>query len=230
MYIRLTLFVFVVAFNIKSVAQQSLNVLFLGNSYTGVNNLPQLVSNVALSAGDTVVFSSNTPGGYTLEQHATNVTSMGLIQQGGWDYVILQEQSQLPSFQNYLSTGPAFLSHEVSVFNPCARTMFYMTWGRKNGDANNCASWPPVCTYEGMDSMLRMRYMEMGTVNEAEVSPVGKVWNRIRQLLNCITLTKAIHPKQVHMLQHVHFIRHFLNLIRLRLHSIIHFFRQMRQQ
>jgi hypothetical protein len=38
-------------------------VLFLGNSYTAVNNLPQMVADVASSAGDNLWFDSNTPGG-----------------------------------------------------------------------------------------------------------------------------------------------------------------------
>ena len=40
-------------------AQSSYRVVFLGNSYTGVNNLPQLVHDVALSAGDTLNFDSD---------------------------------------------------------------------------------------------------------------------------------------------------------------------------
>jgi hypothetical protein len=170
---------------------RTLRVLFLGNSYTGVNNLPQLVSDVALSAGDTVLFSSNTPGGYTLDQHYVDSTSMGLIQQGNWDYIVLQEQSQLPSFQDYISGGPPGLSHEFNKYNHCGRVMFYMTWGRKNGDASNCSVWPPVCTYEGMDSLLSLRYFEMAQVNKAELSPVGRVWHRIRDNYPNINLYQA---------------------------------------
>ena len=55
-----------------------------------------------------------------------------------------------------------------------------MTWGRKNGDAQNCANWPPVCTYRGMDSILYSNYQKMGDDNYAEVSPVGAVWNHLR--------------------------------------------------
>ena len=79
---------------------QNLNkkVLFLGNSYTGVNNLPQMIANVALSVGDSLIFDSNTPGGYTLQGHSTNTTSLSKIAVGDWDFVVLQEQSQLPSF------------------------------------------------------------------------------------------------------------------------------------
>ena len=55
-----------------------------------------------------------------------------------------------------------------------------MTWGRENGDLNNCTNWPPVCTYEGMDDLLHERYMIMANDNEAFVSPVGAVWRYIR--------------------------------------------------
>jgi hypothetical protein len=55
-----------------------------------------------------------------------------------------------------------------------------MTWGRKNGDAGNCAVWPPVCTYDGMDSLLNLRYRMMADSNDALVSPVGATWKYIR--------------------------------------------------
>src|SRR5688572_23871736 len=82
-----------------SSAQTTRRVLFLGNSYTGFNNLPQLISDAALSAGDSLIFDSNTPGGYTLEAHSLDPVSLGKIATGGWDYVVLQGQSQEPIIQ-----------------------------------------------------------------------------------------------------------------------------------
>lgn len=166
-------------------AQQTVNVLFIGNSYTYVNDLPTLTKNVALSAGDTLIYDSNTPGGSTFQMHTTNATTISKITQGGWDYVVLQEQSQLPSFPPNQVQSDVFpyatrLDSLINAANTCAETMFYMTWGRKNGDASNCASWPPVCTYGGMDSMLRLNYMQMAADNHAVVSPVGAVWHWLR--------------------------------------------------
>ncbi len=160
-------------------------VLFIGNSYTGVNNLPLMVANVANSMGDTIIFDSNTPGGYRFINHITNSLTLTKIQQGNWDYVVLQEQSQAPSFppsQVELTVFPfaRALDSVINTHNPCAETVFYMTWGRKNGDANNCANWPPVCTYAGMDSLLNLRYRMMADSNEAILSPVGAVWKYIR--------------------------------------------------
>ena len=163
-------------------AQQSARVLFVGNSYTQVNNLPQIVSNIALSMGDTMTYASNTPGGCTFEMHSRN-QSMTMICEGGWDFVVLQEQSQLPAFpmdsvEMYVFPFAQQLVDSVYAYNPCAEPMFYMTWGRKNGDTE--FGYPPMDTYEGMDSLLYARYMQMGEDNDASVCPVGRVWHYLR--------------------------------------------------
>jgi hypothetical protein len=169
-----------------SIAQQQLKkVLFIGNSYTAVNDLPALLSSVAQSAGDSVIYESNCIGGYTLQLHSTNATTLQKIAQGDFDFVVLQEQSQLPSFptsqvQSSVYPYAKTLDSLINLANPCTETVFYMTWGRKNGDASNCPNWPPVCTYTGMDSLLRLRYEDMASTNNAVVSPAGAVWRYIR--------------------------------------------------
>jgi len=170
--------------------------LFIGNSYTYVNNLPQMAADVAASAGDTLFFDSNSIGGYTFQQHSVNATTLSKIAAGNWDFVVLQEQSQYPSFPIGQVEAEVFpyaikLDSLITISNPCAETVFFMTWGRKNGDASNCASWPPVCTYQGMDSLLNLRYRMMADSNDAIVSPVGAVWHYIRQNYPAIELYSA---------------------------------------
>jgi hypothetical protein len=63
-----------------------------------------------------------------------------------------------------------------------------MTWGRKNGDAGNCAAYPPVCTYEGMQQRLRESYLEMSNDNNATCSPVGVAWRTFRNLYPAVEL------------------------------------------
>lgn len=167
-------------------AQDTLRVLFLGNSYTAYNDLPRLTSRLAASAGDSLAVDRNTPGGFTLEGHTTNTASQNLIAASGWDVVVLQEQSQRPSFPDgQVATEVVPYAEElidsIRAVDACTQPMFYMTWGRENGDASNCAAWPPVCTYEGMDSLLRLRYLQMADSFEAEVSPVGVVWRALRR-------------------------------------------------
>lgn len=160
-------------------------VLFLGNSYTNTNNLPGLIASAAQSTNDVLIHDSHTPGGFRLSDHAGNATSLAKIAQGNWDFVVLQEQSQLPSFPINQVNALVFpyaedLNTLITSQNPCAETVFYMTWGRQNGDSQNCAANPPVCTYAGMDDLLRERYMTMATNEAAIVSPVGAVWRYLR--------------------------------------------------
>jgi hypothetical protein len=165
-------------------AQQT-KVLFIGNSYTSANNLPSLVKNVALSFGDTIYTDQNIPGGSQLSQHAVSTTTLLKIASNNWDYVVLQEQSQKPSFspaqvQNDVYPYATSLNNSIKSNYSCTEIVFYMTWGRKNGDSQNCAFYPPVCTYEGMQQRLRESYMEMAAINSATTSPVGVAWKNFR--------------------------------------------------
>lgn len=162
-------------------AQGHYKVLFLGNSYTDVNDLPQLVHDVAQSAGDTLIFDRHTPGGYRLIDHSLNTTSRSKIMTGGWDYVVIQGQSQEPITQyGNFTQGAGALYSLTKEYNSCAVIMPYITWGRKNGDATNCANFPIMCTYEGMDSTLRNTYIDLSKAISAEASPVSVVWNYLR--------------------------------------------------
>lgn len=177
-------------------AQITYKVLFLGNSYTYVNNLPQLVHDLALSAGDTLIFDSHTPGGYQLIDHVQDPISQSKIMSGGWDFVVLQGQSQEPVIQmSQFYSGANSLYNLVKQYNPCAVVMPYMSWGRKNGDAANCAQFPVMCTYQSMDSTLRVRYMNITAALNTEVSPVSSVWNYLRQYHPAIEL---YHPDESH--------------------------------
>lgn len=169
-----------------TIGQITKRTLFIGNSYIGANNLPDFTAALAASAGDQLIFDSNSPGGQTLQQHASNSTSLSKISQGNWDYVVLQEQSQMPAFplsqvQQQVFPYARYLDSIINLKNPCAETIFYMTWGRKNGDAQNCQYYQPLCTYQGMDSLLRLRYTMMAQNNNAILSPVSVVWRYLRQ-------------------------------------------------
>ena len=166
-------------------AQNRKKVLFLGNSYTASNSLPSLINTAANSVGDTIDYDSNTPGGHRFLNHAVNAATLSKINNDDWDYVVLQAQSQEPSWSDFQVNAEVFpyatiLADSIKSNNECSMPLFFMTWGRENGDASNCSAWPPVCSYAGMDSILAQNYKLMADDNDAMVSPVGAVWNYIR--------------------------------------------------
>lgn len=165
--------------------QDTLNVFFIGNSYTAYNNLPQLVSQMAAANGQVLMFYSHTPGGNTLEQHASNPMVINRLNSHQYDYVVLQEQSQKPSFPPAQVATEVLpfaesLVNEINATQNCAQAIFYMTWGRENGDQANCPFYPPLCTYEGMQQRLRESYLLMANDNNSLVSPVGAIWQQVR--------------------------------------------------
>jgi hypothetical protein len=186
------LLILTIVTSIKLQAQPK-KILFIGNSYVYSNNLPLVLYNLALSNGDTIIYDSSAPGGHTFLQHTTNATTLSKINAQNWDYVVLQEQSQKPSFppsQVQAETYPyaAQLNDLILANDSCTETVFFMTWGRKYGDASNCAIYPPLCTFEGMQWRLRGSYLEMADDNEALVSPVGEAFKYSRMADSTINL------------------------------------------
>ncbi len=160
---------------------QAIKILWLGNSYTTVNNLPQLFHDLALSAGDTVIFDSYAPGGYTLHQHATDASGIQKIYSQQWDYVVIQAQSQEPSFPPQQVASETYpyartLDSLIHENDSCTETVFYMTWGKKYGDQQNCGSYPVICTFDGVQDRLRASYLDMANHNDAIVAPAGMAW------------------------------------------------------
>jgi hypothetical protein len=176
-------------------------VLFIGNSYTAANSLPTMVAAVASSANQNLACSQQTLGGATLYQHSQSNATYTKLASQSWDYVVLQAQSQEPSFpysQFSWQTLPYAIQLVDSIRSiaPCAQPVFFRTWGRENGDQANCAVFPPLCTYEGMDSILHRHYSLMADTTDAYLSPVGSVWKYIRDTDSTINLytSDGSHP------------------------------------
>ena len=163
---------------------RQVKILWLGNSFTYTNNLPAMLQSLALSGGDTITWDSYAPGGYTLQQHAQDTMDSHKIYSAQWDFVVVQAQSQEPSFppaQVETATYPyARILDSMAINNDsCTQVVFYMTWGRKYGDASNCSGYPEICTFDGITDRLRQSYTEMGDSNRALIAPVGMAWYAI---------------------------------------------------
>jgi hypothetical protein len=183
-FIKIKLVILSLLFTFNYNAQtntKTLTCLFIGNSYTYVNNLPVLIDSLAKANGDDLVFDQNVIGGYTFNNHFNNATTISKINSQAWQYVVLQAQSQEPSFspsQVNSQTLPYAIKLDsvINKNNTCSQTVFYETWGRKNGDAGNCGAYPPVCTYTGMQNRLRVSYKMFADTTKSIMSPVGEAF------------------------------------------------------
>ena len=169
-----------------SFSQNEINVLFLGNSYTYVNNLPQIIKDIANNDNKIFNHESVTPGGCTLFQHVDSQNSMSKIRKGTWDFVILQEQSQLPSIDYYRHNAmkPAYktLYDSIMHYNPNAKVVGYMTWGRQYG-GQQCVNFgngvycsADFVDFNHMQDTLTVAYCENAYLTNSYVAPVGEAW------------------------------------------------------
>ena len=175
-----------------SFSQESAKVLFIGNSYTYVNDLPSMLSSIAASLGDEVTHDSQTPGGTTFQGHTQNTATWTKINSQTWDFVVLQAQSQEPSFpdaQVNSGTIPYAIQLADSIYanNFCTEVIMYMTWGRKNGDPQ----WAPISTFDGMNDRLRSAYLRIADSVQGSVSAVGSAWKYVRENHPTIELYNA---------------------------------------
>lgn len=161
-------------------------VLFIGNSYTSVNNLPKIYQDIVASTGAVAPeVSAVTPGGRTLEQHLSNAKTLQLVDQGKWDVVVLQGQSQeaamSESFANIRASflkGANGLCARVKATSPKAKIVFYQTWARHADDWNNPKTDLNLGRYpREMQSWNQKWYRQAATENHGSVvAPVGDVW------------------------------------------------------
>jgi hypothetical protein len=74
-----------------------LKVLFIGNSYTSVNDLPAMVAGLTEAAGGRrIEVDRHLVGGCTLEKHVKDQKAIDKIRAAKWDVVVLQEHSLRP--------------------------------------------------------------------------------------------------------------------------------------
>ncbi len=145
--------------------------LFIGNSFTQRNNLPKLIAAMAAERGVRVEHELISAGGASLRSHWNAGRATAAISAGGYDYVVLQEQSTLPVKNAERMAQNVRLFDEV-IRSAGAKTVLYMTWARQHVPETQQA--------------ITDAYTSIGNELAATVVPVGTVWQRF--------LAKHDHP------------------------------------
>jgi hypothetical protein len=113
------------------------------------------------------------PGGARLADHAASLPVLEKIRSGHWNYVVLQEQSQIPSVEQARQGQmfPAARELVNEIRHAGARPVFYATWARQGG-------WPEngMPDYASMQAQVTQAYRAIGEELNAFVAPVGDAW------------------------------------------------------
>ena len=148
-------------------------VLFIGNSYTFVNDLPGTVAQLAISGGYHVETGMAAEGSFKLSDHVNSPQTLAAIQSKKWTYVVLQEQSQLPAVAQFRTQQmyPATRTLVSKIQAVGATPIFFITWAHRDG-------WPEngLNDYESMQAQIDTGYLTIAQELNSLVSPVGIAW------------------------------------------------------
>lgn len=179
-------------------APDTTRVLFIGNSFTYVYDVPSLVKGFADAAGFPLVFTMHAPGGISVgdvdqgtEAHMRNPEVFDLIRSGGWDFVSLQDNQG-----RFVRGGGIFPDTAVSkvieghfkirdsmrFYNPCARMLWFAGWAFKDG-------YPGISpTAQGLIDNIYYNYQYLKDTAGEIIAPIGKAWERSIDTLPAVDL------------------------------------------
>jgi len=163
-------------------AKQSnaLRILFIGNSYTYVNDLPHLVEALSLAAGEERAAKTDAvvPGGCTLQRHWHQTGARQAVVRRRYDVVVLQEHSTRPVVDRWLTERYARL-FDRAIRKTGAKTMFYLTWARSH--------------LPEMQRPLTDAYRSLARECGAALAPVGEAWEAALRARPGLALHTADH-------------------------------------
>ena len=124
------------------------------------------MAQLAEAAGQRLAWHLVSAGGASLRRHWNAGTAAREIETGGYDRVVLQEQSTLPI------KNPRRMHENVRLFDTAikaagAKTVLYMTWARRHAPESQQA--------------ITDAYTTIGTELGADVIPAGVAWQRVLQ-------------------------------------------------
>jgi len=160
-----------------SASARTLEVLFVGNSFTFFNNLGDIVSGIATSLpeGPAIHPTLIVDGGMTLQWHIATGKVTEALRRQHWDYVVLQEQSALGggSVDGESQLSPPTIFHEsVRKLVPEIRAagatpILLMTWARRAHPAEQ--------------EKLTDAYLSIAGELDVPVARAGLAWQEARR-------------------------------------------------
>lgn len=188
----------------RATASDSLQILFVGNSYTYYNNMPATISKMAATQGMKLAPSRALKGGESLKGHLKHPFLPEILKKGGFDYVVIQDASYRPSYSTKYVVDSVYpyasaIDSLAKAGSPGVKTIYYMTWGHKDGILHHKTDYPMNRTYHDMQERLKLSYLEMAYDNGGLCAPVGVAWETVineRPDIELYNLKDRHHPSE----------------------------------
>ena len=179
---KLIAIVILVGIFLPAQGRDTLSVLFIGNSFTFMNEMPSMLKEIATSKNKVIHIDRVTQGGKSLEWHANQPITFEKINSRKWDFVVMQELSNAPAqpitkVDKISLPFAKQLVDSIHANHECTELILYMTWGYKNGNSQ----WKEIGTYEAMQEKISQTYFRFADILNARIAPVGEVWKTVRK-------------------------------------------------
>jgi hypothetical protein len=155
------------------------SVLFIGNSLTESNGLPERVAEIASAAGHPLRTSALTTSGASLLDHWDDGRAVRAIREGRWSVVVLQQgPSTLPESRAELIESTRQFGVEIRRVG--ARPALLMVWPLPGQQA----------------SAVSASYRAAAEANDALLLPAGDAWTILtaRDSSMALTVADGFHP------------------------------------
>jgi len=162
-----------------------MRLLFIGNSHTYYNSLPELLRLLAEANGESVDYQTSFGGSYTLRDHWQGEGAR-LVEAGPWDAIILQPSGTEPLIHEARQTLEYAGRFAERIHQQEARCLWFMTqaYGAHSPSVRaRVASMPPEAAerLEQMDEAIEALFHEIQSAHGGEIVPVGRAWRHLQQ-------------------------------------------------
>ena len=162
--------------------KDTLKVLCIGNSFTYYCGTPAMLKEIAWSEGHFVDISASLKGGWTMGKHLSLETTDDMIAEGGWDYMLLQDQSLVPAKVGRDPKGMAqqikemeAVAVKVRTLSPECKAVVENTWAYWKNDFGSFKSLDDFDKNGKKGAKILAK-----AVGNAEVSPIGQAFRIVR--------------------------------------------------
>ncbi|MES2479355.1 MAG: T9SS type A sorting domain-containing protein [Bacteroidota bacterium] len=169
------------SFYINVNAQKTINVLFVGNSFTASNDLQNIVKQFMLADGTPVNTYAYAPGGISVGDvsmgtaaHMNNPLVFDLIRDKEWDFLVLQDNqgrfaldsAKFPSTAaSKVIEGHIKIRDSFHYHHPCAKMIWFSGWGFEDEDTL-------------MINKITNNYRVLNDSAKDVIAPIGPAWKQ----------------------------------------------------
>ncbi|OGU55925.1 MAG: hypothetical protein A2V66_18450 [Ignavibacteria bacterium RBG_13_36_8] len=167
--------------------QTTCNVLFIGNSITGMS-MPQIVENMGAAAGKNIYVDANIIGGTSIVEICHRESTTQKLHEKQWDYIVIQGDIHNMAFPETHHIIMPWIPYEsipqllqemketIAGINSNTKILFFMPWAYEDG-----MTWVAgqTDTYATMQVKIKDNAVKFGHDYQIVVAPVGWAWYQV---------------------------------------------------